>query len=66
MEKYLIIGDVHAEFTPFEKAVDYALANELHLISVGDLVDNGPDGYKVVKLSNDLISKSRSLSIGCS
>jgi len=59
MEKYLIIGDVHAEFTPFEKAVDYALANDLHLISVGDLVDNGPDGYKVVKLSNDLVNEGK-------
>ena len=44
---------------PFKEAVDYALDNELHLISVGDPVDNGPDGYKVVKLSNELVNEGK-------
>ena len=50
MEKYLIIGDVHADFTPFSKAVTFADENDLHLVSVGDLIDNGADGQKCVDL----------------
>jgi hypothetical protein len=46
--KYLIIGDVHGNYTDFARAVQYATENNLHLISVGDLVDNGPDGALVV------------------
>lgn len=49
MNKYLIIGDVHADFTAFSRAVDFAIANNLHFISVGDLVDNGRYGHAVVK-----------------
>lgn len=44
MKKYLIIGDVHADYLPFKKAIDYATEHNLHLISVGDIVDGGPDG----------------------
>ena len=42
--KYLVIGDVHADYLPFKRAVNYATENELHLICVGDLIDNGEDG----------------------
>jgi|TARA_B100001094_G_C18019155_1_gene714182 protein phosphatase len=42
--KYLIIGDVHADFIPFKRAIDYARENDLHLVSVGDIVDGGTDG----------------------
>lgn len=63
--RYLIIGDVHADFTPFKKAVDFAMDNDLHLISVGDLVDNGPDGFKVLSLFNSLVDdKKASLIMG--
>ena len=44
MQKYLVIGDVHADYGPFKRAIDYATENNLHLISVGDIVDGGPDG----------------------
>lgn len=57
--RYLIIGDVHAEFEPFKKAVDFALDNDLHLISVGDLIDNGPDGFKVLSLFNSLVEDNK-------
>ena len=50
MEKYLIIGDVHADFGVFSKAVTFANENNLHLVSLGDLIDNGPDGDKCVEL----------------
>lgn len=47
---HLIIGDVHAVYKPFEKAVKYANDNLLHLISVGDLIDNNKEGPAVIKL----------------
>ena len=47
---HLIIGDVHAVIKPFEKAVSYANSNDLHLVSVGDLIDNSDDGFAVIKL----------------
>ena len=46
--EFLIIGDVHGGYAPFKRAVDFARENDLHLISVGDLIDNGPDGDLVV------------------
>jgi protein phosphatase len=57
--KYLIIGDVHGVYAPFKRAVDYASENDLHLISVGDLIDNGPEGYKIVSDMNDLVKDSK-------
>ena len=42
--KYLVIGDVHAEYIPFKRAINFARSNDLHLVSVGDIVDGGPDG----------------------
>ena len=48
--KYLIIGDVHADFVPFQRAAKFAMENDLHLVSVGDLIDNGTDGFDVLTL----------------
>ena len=59
MKKYLIIGDVHADFEPFQKAVAYAQENDLHIISVGDLIDGGPDGAKCCSLMLDLLKKGK-------
>lgn len=57
--KFLIIGDVHAEFAPFQKAVQFAVDNDLHLVSVGDLIDNGPDGFKVLTLFKQLADQDK-------
>ena len=63
--KLLIIGDVHAEFPPFEKAVEFALSNDLHLVSVGDLIDNSNQGPEVVSLFKQLVDQDKaSLIIG--
>ena len=59
MENYLIIGDVHADFGPFQKAVQYAQENDLHLISVGDLIDGGPDGAKCCEVMLDLLKQGK-------
>lgn len=53
--KYLIIGDVHADYTVFNNAVAYAHNNDLHLYSVGDLVDNGTEGPDVVSSMLELL-----------
>lgn len=45
--KQLIIGDVHADGIPFTKAVNYSIQNDIPIICVGDLIDNGPDGAEV-------------------
>ena len=45
---HLIIGDVHADFVPLKRAIDFAQKNDLHLISVGDIVDGKEDGAKCV------------------
>jgi protein phosphatase len=45
---YLVIGDVHADYGPFSRTIDYAKEHDLHLICVGDLIDNGNDGAKCV------------------
>lgn len=52
---YLVLGDVHAVYTPFARAVDYAVANNLTIVAVGDLVDNGVEGDMVVDAILELI-----------
>jgi len=47
---HLIIGDVHSMYNPFADAVRFANTNKLHLVTAGDLIDNGPDGYAVTEL----------------
>jgi hypothetical protein len=63
--KYLIIGDVHGSYDSYNRAVTYGQKHGMHLVSVGDLVDNGPDGFKIVSSFNELIdSGDASLVIG--
>lgn len=57
--KYLIIGDVHAEFIPFKRAIDFAQKNDLHLISVGDIVDGKEDGARCVSEINKLLDSGK-------
>ena len=54
---YLVIGDVHADYRPFKKAIDYATEHKLHLICVGDLIDNGNDGAKCVESMLELLDQ---------
>lgn len=57
--KHLIIGDVHADFVPFKRAIDFARTNDLHLISVGDIVDGKTDGAKCVSELNKLLDSGK-------
>jgi len=47
---YLIIGDVHSMYQPLSRATAFAEKNNLHLVTAGDLVDNGPDAEAVTEL----------------
>jgi len=60
---HLIIGDVHSMYTPFAKAVKFANENNLHLVTVGDLIDNGPDAYVVIELMLQEMSAGRAAGI---
>ena len=57
--QYLIIGDVHADYPPLERAINFALSNDLHLISVGDIVDGKEDGAKCVSELNKLLDSGK-------
>ena len=61
--RYLIIGDVHADFVPFKRTIDYALANDLHLVCVGDIIDGGPDGAQCVSAMLKLLDDGRATMI---
>lgn len=49
--RLLAISDIHGRFIEFLKLLDYANYNEEedYLINLGDMVDRGPDSYKVVE-----------------
>lgn len=55
----LVISDVHGDFVQFKKAVDFAEANDLFLLSAGDLVDRGDKPYEVVELMYELVYTGR-------
>tara|TARA_B100001105_G_scaffold255226_1_gene253618 strand:+ start:2442 stop:3179 length:738 start_codon:yes stop_codon:yes gene_type:complete len=55
--KYLIIGDVHGSYDGYNRAVTYGQKHGMHIVSVGDLVDNGPDGFKIVRSFNKLVNE---------
>jgi hypothetical protein len=59
----LIIGDVHARFAPFAAAVEYARANQMFLISLGDLCDENEDGPAVYQLMAQLINQGQGVSL---
>ena len=39
MAKFLVLGDIHNEYKFFMDASVYAEQNDLHIISVGDVID---------------------------
>ena len=57
--QYLILGDVHADGQSFNKVVQFCLEQDIHLVSVGDLIDNGPDGEQVCSQFAYLLKKGK-------
>ena len=60
---YLVLGDVHAVYAPFARAVNYAVENDLTIVAVGDLVDNGVEGDMVVDAMLELIQAEQAHAI---
>lgn len=60
MEKYAIIGDVHSQLPPLQKAVDYCSSRGLTPILLGDLFDSrveSSDSAGVYRLVKDIESR---------
>jgi hypothetical protein len=60
---FVLVGDIHSQFTKFERAVKYALANieNCHLILLGDAFDSRcseSNSVSVFKLIKDLQNKN--------
>lgn len=53
---YLVLGDVHAVWKPFHRAIQYAARHNLHTVCVGDLIDNNSEGDRVVAEAVDLVT----------
>ena len=54
MAKFLVLGDIHNEYKFFMDASVYAEQNDLHIISVGDVVDYGPHATSTIALASTL------------
>lgn len=52
---FKVVGDVHGDFTAFNAAVMSARANNLFVVSLGDLTDRGPNSPAVMELMMDLV-----------
>lgn len=52
-----VIGDAHGYATPFAEAVEGARQRNLAVLSLGDLIDRGPDAPGVMRLMLDLLSR---------
>lgn len=63
MQGYLVIGDVHAVYEPFAKAVQYAADHDLKLISLGDLCDQNDQGPEVFALMAVLMNSDSAFGI---
>ena len=63
MNGYLVIGDVHAVFKPFAEAADYALKNNLQLVSVGDLNDQNDQGAQVFGMMRHLMDQGKAVGV---
>ena len=54
MGKFLVLGDIHNEYKFFMNASIFAKENNLHIISVGDVVDYGPHATSTIALASTL------------
>lgn len=53
----LVIGDAHGQSRLFEAAVDRAAAERRFVLSLGDLVDRGPDSAGAIRVMLDLLGR---------
>lgn len=55
----LVFGDIHGDYESFEMAADFAQENDLFFMSLGDLVDRGPQPYEVVQSMHRMMGERR-------
>jgi predicted MPP superfamily phosphohydrolase len=55
----LVIGDVHGILNSYTSALNYATENNLYVVSLGDLVDYGPNSKEVIELTKSLYDQKR-------
>lgn len=53
----LVFGDVHGDFEAFERAHKFATQTGLFFLSLGDLVDRGPNPFEVVSQMEQLMKE---------
>ncbi len=56
-EGVLVVGDVHGQSGLFQAAVDLAAVESRFVLSLGDLVDRGPDNAGCIRLMLDLLHR---------
>jgi predicted phosphodiesterase len=50
---FLVVGDIHGDYESFSMAKNYAIENNLIFVSLGDIMNYGPDGVKIfIELKN--------------
>ena len=54
---FLVLGDIHNEYLMFARAHSYAVSNNLHIVSVGDVVDYGTEAESTITFSNELLRR---------
>ena len=55
----LVFGDIHADYDSFVRAHDYAVANDLFFMSLGDLVDRGMKPFETVSHMHRLMKTGK-------
>jgi len=61
----LVIGDLHADYQAFSRAVKYAKEENFFLMSLGDLVDRGRQPFEVISEMHELVLDGRAgLTVG--
>lgn len=59
----LLVGDVHGDFDAFADACALALEKNLLVVSLGDLIDRGPDSVGCMRLMTALVREGRGVMV---
>ena len=59
MPNMLILGDIHGNLAAFDAAIDYANQNDLHIFSLGDVINYGTQSAEVFIKVKDLVDAGK-------
>lgn len=57
----VVVGDIHGNWSEFEIVINNVIENNLFLLSLGDVIDYGPENIKCFNELNKLIIKGQAL-----